>query len=231
MKLKQLAVISTLLGILVVFTILPVQAQTPTTTKLPSLITPSVTATPIVSITETVAPTPTATPTESAETAGNTINAVVTIGTQSPWNKKIPVKISITSKIAGEKLVIRWQKKAGLVAEPNSTIISLPQANKTYTETFQLTPYSTGYQRAVADIILIGKTTNLVISKDATVQLDSKKVVTPITPMYTFYLVAMYLFIFLVFFVLIPYGIYKGFMFVKVYVFPKWLESKIQKSR
>lgn len=220
LKLSLLAIAS-----VAMVSIFKVHAQTPSLSVPATTIAPTTTATPSVTPETTTEVTPTPTPKVDG------VSAVVTVGTQSPWNKRIPIKVAVTTSISGERLLIRWQKKAGLVAAPTSITFASPQAGKTYTASFEMTPYATGYQRGVADIILTTKTTNVVLSKDVTLQLNSDKVVTPITPMYTFYVVMMYLTIFITFFVLIPFGAYKGYLYIKTHVFPKWLESKIQVPR
>ncbi|MCC7304030.1 hypothetical protein IT418_01280, partial [bacterium] len=118
-----------------------------------------------------------------------------------------------------------------LVATPTAVIINSPQAGQVYTASFSMTPYSIGYQRAVADVILTTKTTNIVVSKDVSLQLSNDKVVIPITSAYIFYKVVMYLSIVITFFVIIPFGLYKTYMYIKTHVFPKWLESRIQVPR
>lgn len=200
------------------------QSPTPSTNTVPPLVTatPSISTTPTP--TETVIETPVPTPTPKVEI----ITTSVSIGTQYPWNKKVPIKLSITPSQSGSKLEIRWQKKAGLVASPSVRTIANPQAGRTYTASFSLTPYAPGFQRAVADIILTTNTTNYVTSKDVPLQMDIKKTVIPKTTTYTMYTIGMYLFVFLLFFVIIPFGIYQAYLYIKKYVIPKWLESKIQ---
>lgn len=201
-------------------------SPTPTATGTPTLIVPtaSITASVTPTPTETIELTPTPTPTPKIEF----ITSAAKIGTQYPWNKRVPVTLSITPKISGSKLEVRWQKRAGLVSSPTVMALSNPQAGQTYTVSFTLTPYATGYQRAVADIILTTNTTNYVTSQDVQLQLDAKKTVVPITTTYTFYVVAMYLTLFLIFFVAIPYGLYRLYLYAKKNIIPRWLESKIQ---
>lgn len=202
------------------------QSVTPTSTTsgTPTLIVPttSLTISPTITTTPTNSPTPTPTPKVDA------IYSTATVGAQYPWNKRIPVKLHVTPSVSGKKLEVRWQKRAGLIASPSSMTLPNPQAGQTYTVTFTLTPYSIGYQRAVADIIVTTNTTNYVTSLDIPIQLDDKKTVVPKTSTYYVYLILMYLLIFLVFFVAIPFGIYQGYLYAKKTVIPRWLESKIQ---
>lgn len=201
------------------------QSPTPTASNaVPSLIVPtsSITSTPIP--TATLTPTPTPTPAPKVEI----MSTGISVGTQYPWNKKIPVTLSIKPSQSGSKLEIRWQKKAGLVGSPTTKTILNPQAGKTYTVSFTLTPYAPGFQRAVADIILTTYVTNYVTSRDIPLQLDAKKTVIPTTSTYSFYLIGMYLVIFLMFFVVIPFALYQLYLYIKTHVIPKWLESKIQ---
>lgn len=207
-----------------------VNAQSPTVTPsatitgTPTLIVPTSSITMTPTPTETVEVTPTPPPTPKIDF----ITTSAKVGTQYPWNKRVPVTLSITPKIGGSKLEVRWQRRAGLVSKPTVMTLSNPQAGQTYTVSFTLTPYATGYQRAVADIILTTNTTNYVTSQDVQLQLDAKKTVIPVTTTYTFYVVAMYLTIFLIFFVTIPYGIYRFYLYAKKNIIPRWLESKIQ---
>jgi hypothetical protein len=203
------------------------QTEIPSTTGgVPSMIVPtsSITATPLVVPSDT--PTETAIPTPTP--VKDVIHVVSTVGTQYPWSKEIPVKISLTPTQSGSKLEIRWQKKAGLVASPITSTITNPKAGTTYSFSFKLSPYAPGFQRGVADIILTTYTTNFVTSKDIPLQLDANKVVLPITMNYRLYQVGMYLAAFLLFFVIIPFLLYQLYLYIRKYVIPKWLESKIQ---
>ncbi len=202
----------------------PTATPSPTISGTPTLIVPTSSITITPTPTETVEITPTPTPTPKIDF----ITTSAKVGTQYPWNKRVPVTLSITPKIGGSKLEVRWQRRAGLVSSPTVMTLSNPQAGQTYTVSFTLTPYATGYQRAVADIILTTNTTNYVTSQDVQLQLDAKKTVIPVTTTYTFYVVVMYLTIFLIFFVAIPYGIYRFYLYAKKNIIPRWLESKIQ---
>lgn len=197
------------------------QSDVPITTPTPVATTPDPTETPIVT---TLSPTPTT-------QREDLIRAVISVKTQSPWNKKIPITLSITPTISGEKLEVRWQRRAGLVADPILISVTQPQAGKTYTASFELTPFAVGYQRAVADIILTTRTTNYVVSKDVTLQFNQDKTVIPITPMYIFYQVVMYALIIGFFFIALPFGIFKSALYLKNTVIPKWLESKVRAQK
>lgn len=229
---KPLLVVISIATIVLLSLMSGVKAQSPTATPsptisgTPTLIVPtsSITITPTPTETVEVTPTPTPTPTPKIDF----ITTSAKVGTQYPWNKRVPVTLSITPKIGGSKLEVRWQRRAGLVSKPTVMTLSNPQAGQTYTVSFTLTPYATGYQRAVADIILTTNTTNYVTSQDVQLQLDAKKTVIPVTTTYTFYVVAMYLTIFLIFFVAIPYAIYRFYLYAKKNIIPRWLESKIQ---
>jgi len=219
-KMRQLS--KTLLAILLLVIIgvqTPyVQAQTPSLNVPTSSIT--LTATPTI--------TATATPTVSVTPEANMI-ITTAVGTQYPWNKKIPLKLRVTPKIEGKRLEIRWQSKASITGNPEFAIIQNPQAGQTYTFTFLLTPHGIGYQRAVADIILTTNTTNYVSSTYIPIRFDEKKVVIPVTTAYIFYQVVMYISLVVFFFIVLPFLIYQLYLYSKNVLIPKWLESRIKK--
>lgn len=208
----------------------PIFAQT-TPTVSP---TPTITATVLPTVTTTgpddptVTPTATPTPTPKPQAP---VSVRISVGTQYPWNKRIPVTLYITPTQSGAKLQIQWQRRSGLLADPLTTSWSSPQAGQTYSASFTITPQSTGYQRAVADVIITTLDSNYVYSQDLVLNLDADKVVQPQPAMYTFYVIAMYTAIVLVFFVGIPFGLYQSFMYAKKNLFPQWLESKLQKPQ
>lgn len=212
--------LSTVMLLLVGFiaTSAPVHAQTP------SLIPPSVTVTsPAIA-----SPSVTVQPTLGATASEEVITSTATVGTQYPWTKQIPIKIHITPLYSGRQLEVRWQKRASLPGSPIVSSIQNPKAGKTYTFAFALTPQSTGYQRAVADIILTTDTTYYVSSKDIPLQLDANKVVQPITGSYIAYQIGMYVAMIVVFFIIIPYIIYQIYLYARKVLIPRWLESKIK---
>ena len=225
--------ISILLGLLAVVLIPKTTAVTTPTTTITG--TPTVTQTPTATVTASATPTLTATasltPTPSVTPKSEVIQTVADIGTQYPWNKRIPVKFTIKPLVSGDKLEVRWQNKTALGASPTTRYVLNPEAGKTYTFSFELTPYAPGFQRGVADIILTTIRTNYVSSKDVPLQLDADKVVIPITTTYVMYQVGMYVVLVLVFLVLIPYALYRAFLYIKVNIVPKWLEANISHPR
>jgi len=202
---------------------------TPTVTEATQS-TEETTPTPTLEETEEATPTPTVSTEEYSSTlAEKNISAVITIDTQYPWSKKIPIKLSITPRVSGQKIQVKWQKRLGFFTKPSTYTISNPQAGTTYTKSLLLEPRASGKQRATADIILTTSANNYVISKDLILTLDKKLVVIPKTPEYVMYTTVMYALLIIVLLILLPFGLYRGFIYVKKYIFPKWLEAKTSK--
>ncbi len=227
--LKKILISSLFLLVVIISSITPVTAQTPTITPSASVsitVTPSITTSQTTTITvPTTSPTPLSTPVKAP------VSIQLEVGTQYPWNKRIPVTLYITPSTSGEKLEIRWQKRTGLLANPLNKAWASPQAGTTYKAEFLITPQSIGYQRAVADVIITTFNSNYVASQDLVLNLDANKVVQPQTGTYLAYQIGMYILLFLVFLVLIPFALYKAFMYIKNTFIPRWLESKLAKPQ
>lgn len=210
-----------------VATINSVRAQTPTNTI-------TTTVSPTTTVSQTTSPIPTITVTETpiiTQTPSAPVSIRIEVGTQYPWNKRIPVTLYVTPTQSGEKLEIRWQKRTGLLASPLNIAWNSPKAGTTYKAEFLITPQSVGYQRAVADIIITTFNSNYVASQDLVLNLNSEKIVQPQSGTYLAYQIGMYIGIFLVFLVLLPFGLYKAFMYIKDTFIPRWLEAKLAKPQ
>lgn len=218
-----------LLALIFLVNELPVHAQTPTVTS-------TIEISPTVS--ESVTPTATPTPTPTVAPSAKMVNAVISIGTQYPWNKKIPVTMKVTPQVSGTRLEIKWQQNVGITWErnvgitsatkPKTYIINNPQAGATYTVKFNLVPLAAGNQRAVADIVLTTFNSNYVISKEIPLTLTEKFVIKPTQTNYVLYSIGMYVGLVLVLFIITPFTFYSIFLYIKNKVFPKWLEAKVQ---
>jgi hypothetical protein len=198
----------------------------PTNAQAPSLNVPIITSSTSPTVTPTLTTTPSITVLPTPET-----NIIVSaaVGTQYPWNKRIPLKLTITPKISGQLLEVRWQSKASITGKPETATIVRPQAGKSYTFNVTLTPHGIGYQRAVADIILTTNSTNYVSSTNIPLQFNEKKVVIPVTSAYIFYQVTMYVALIVFFFIALPFLIYQLYLYMKNVLVPKWLESRFKK--
>lgn len=208
----------------ILITVILTLSATTVFAQTPVLNTPTITVTPSSTIPPTATQTPTVTPTPETN-----IIVSAAVGTQYPWNKRIPIKLMITPKISGQRLEIRWQEKASITGKPVTATILRPQEGKTYTFSFILTPHGIGYQRAVADVILTTNSTNYVSSTNIPLQFNDKKVVIPITTSYIFYQITMYITLIVFFFIALPFLFYQLYLYMKNVLIPKWLESRIKK--
>lgn len=186
--------------------------------------TPLRTATPLVA-TPSASPTESPSPTPTAATS--VMHIAPQIGTQFPWNKQIPVQISVTPEMSGQTLRIQWQSSSIFVISPASITIEDPQAGETYTQTFAITPQASGFQRAVANVILTTNDSNYVLSQDVTFTLSNDLVVTPQSPTYTTYFAGMIVAIILLV-VLAILGARWLYFYIKNKLIPKWLEANMQ---
>ncbi|PIY18400.1 hypothetical protein CO112_03260 [Candidatus Dojkabacteria bacterium CG_4_9_14_3_um_filter_150_Dojkabacteria_WS6_41_13] len=171
---------------------------------------------------------PSKTPTPSILPKDSILVSTATVGTQYPWNKLIPIKIIITPAYSGKMLQVKWQKQASLVGSPTILTIQNPQAGTPYTFSFTLSPHSTSYLRAVADIVLITNTTNYVSSQDIPLQLSKDKVVLPITGSYVSYQIGMYVTLAVFFLGVVPFSLYRIYLYISKVLIPKWLAARIK---
>lgn len=221
-----------LLNLLLIFaqSFRPVTAQTPTpsvSAALPSIVPLSGNTTPP----PTESPTPSLSPSPSPTPRTDTASIKIVVGTQSPWNKRIPVTIYVTPHVSAARMEVSWQKKAGLVATPVTTSFANVVAESTYTVNLTITPQGIGYQRAIAQVILSTATQNFVSSEQIELNLDKDKIIQPQTAEYTAYLIGMYVSIGVVFLLVIPFALFKFGVYMKTTVFPKWYEKTIQSPR
>jgi hypothetical protein len=241
MKRKSLLVcsIAGLVTLLLGTPTLYAQTTSPTLTITPTPLTttsstPTITTEPSLTgtVTPSVSPTITPTATETPEPVKQTFVLVqAQVGTQSPWTKKIPAKLQIKPLIDGEKIIINWQKRTGIVADPMNSIISNPKANQVYTLSVNILPQGVGYQRTVAEVILVTDTENYVVSQDIVLTLDANKMVTPKTSAFQTAQLVMYSSIVIVFVGVIPGAIFIGYKYVQKTLIPRWYAKQIDTTQ
>lgn len=207
-----------ILSILVVF-LRPVHAESITT------ITPTAIISPIVSTVPTdivVTATPTTTPSDKI----TYVDSNIIIGTQRPWDKKIPVKVTLTPKIDANRMELKWQNRSGFEIVPATVLFNNVVAGKTYTYDFIFQPKAPGLLQAAGEIILTTSNSNYLSNVPLTLTVSSDLIITPQPKEYqTLFVTTIFIAFVLVFFV-IPFGAFVIIKYLKNVLIPKWIEQR-----
>lgn len=115
----------------------------------------------------------------------------VELGTQSVWDKKIPIIVNFTPKISSNNTEISWDVPAGINLIENHNKFIETEAEKEYTVTAFADPINSGEYRVVVNITSWAQT-NYTTSESVVFSVNESLVVTPPTQGYNMMLIVKY---------------------------------------
>ena len=106
------------------------------------------------------------------------------VGTQSPWNKSVPVTVKFKSNIDSEKTEISWDLPAAIKVSGSYTNYSTLKKGQVATFTANIIPVQSGTYDIVVNLTAWNNDTNYTSSNKFNVTFNDSLELTPITDSY-----------------------------------------------
>lgn len=118
-------------------------------------------------------------------TSGDYFDVQLSLETQSPWTKSIPIAVKFRSNITADKVEISWDSPDGVeVARTHPQFISVKEG-EVYTYRAKIKPDRPGTYTIAGNIVNWEVDTNYSSSANITLTIDDNLVVQPNTPGYS----------------------------------------------